>query len=73
MSTADGTCRARDGSLSPGLSAIGRPTEDSVIGNDTLSRTLHPHADRWAGSVVRRCRERLRATGDIRERAAAPA
>ena len=31
---------------------IGRPTEDSVIGNDTLSRTLHPHADRWAQRVV---------------------
>ena len=71
--TADGTCRAADGSLSPGLSAIGRPTEDSVIGNDTLSRTLHPHADRWAESVVRRCRERLLARDDIREREAAPA
>ena len=33
-------------------SAIGRPTEDSVIGNDTLSRTLHPHADRWARRVA---------------------
>ncbi len=62
-------CRDRDGALSAGLSAIGRPTEDSVIGNDTLSRTLHPHADRWAASVVRRCRERRRATGGIRERA----
>jgi uncharacterized NAD(P)/FAD-binding protein YdhS len=70
---ADGTCRDRDGALSSGLSAIGRPTEDSVIGNDTLSRTLHPHADRWAESVVRRCHEHRRATGDIRERAAAPA
>ena len=50
----DGGCRARDGSLSAGLSAIGRPTEDSVIGNDTLSRSLHPHADRWARRVVQR-------------------
>jgi diaminopimelate decarboxylase len=59
----DGACRARDGSLSSGLSAIGRPTEDSVIGNDTLNRSLHPHADRWARSVVRRCLERSAATG----------
>ncbi len=28
----------------PGLSVVGRPTEDWVIGNDTLSRTLHAHA-----------------------------
>jgi uncharacterized NAD(P)/FAD-binding protein YdhS len=58
---ADGTCRDRDGALSHSLCAIGRPTEDSVIGNDTLSRGLHPHADRWAESVVRRCREHSRA------------
>jgi uncharacterized NAD(P)/FAD-binding protein YdhS len=50
----DGSCRARDGSISAGLSAVGRPTEDSVIGNDTLARGLHPHADRWARRVVRR-------------------
>ena len=43
-----------DGRRVPGLSVIGRATEDSVIGNDTLSRTLHPHADRWAARVVRR-------------------
>ena len=48
----DGSCRARDGSISAGLAAVGRPTEDSVIGNDTLARGLHPHADRWARRVV---------------------
>jgi uncharacterized NAD(P)/FAD-binding protein YdhS len=69
---ADGTCRARDGSLSPGLAAIGRPAEDSVIGNDTLSRSLHPHADRWAQRVVQRCLDRAHRT-DIRVREAAPA
>ncbi len=42
------------------LAAIGRPTEDSVIGNDTLSRTLHPHADRWARRVVERAVSRAR-------------
>ena len=51
---ADGTCRAADGSRSAGLAAIGRPTEDAVIGNDTLSRTLHPLSDRWAHRVVHR-------------------
>jgi diaminopimelate decarboxylase len=51
---ADGSCRASDGSPSCGLAAIGRPTEDSVIGNDTLSRTLHPLSDRWARRVVKR-------------------
>jgi uncharacterized NAD(P)/FAD-binding protein YdhS len=50
----DGSCRAADLTLTPGLAAIGRPTEDSVIGNDTLSRTLHPQADRWARRVVER-------------------
>ena len=50
----DGSCRARDGELSPGLAAIGRPTEDAVIGNDTLSRTLHPLADRWARRLLAR-------------------
>lgn len=52
--TADAACVGRAGSPSPGLSAIGRPTEDSVIGNDTLNRSLHPQADRWARRVVRR-------------------
>ncbi len=45
---------ARDGRESRGLAAIGRPTEGSVIGNDTLSRRLHPHADGWARRVARR-------------------
>ncbi len=48
----DGTCIARSGAESPGLACIGRPTEDCVIGNDTLSRTLHPHAARWARRVL---------------------
>lgn len=52
-----GACRDADGTVSRGLSAIGRATEDVVIGNDTLSRTLHPLADRWALTAVLRCRE----------------
>ncbi len=49
---ADAACVGADGWVTPGLSAIGRPTEDWVIGNDTLSRRLHPHADRWASRVA---------------------
>ena len=56
----DATCVGRGGSPSTGLSAIGRSTEDWVIGNDTLSRTLHPQADRWARRVADRARERAR-------------
>jgi diaminopimelate decarboxylase len=48
----DLSCRAADGSITPGLAAIGRLTEDAVIGNDTLSRTLHPEADRWAARLA---------------------
>lgn len=49
---ADCGCIGQAGSRTPGLSAVGRPTEDSVIGNDTLSRTLHPGPDLWASHVV---------------------
>ncbi len=45
-------CIGADGRPSRGLAAYGRPTEDWVIGNDTLSRTLHPQIDGWARSVV---------------------
>jgi uncharacterized NAD(P)/FAD-binding protein YdhS len=52
--TADASCIGRDGRRTPGLATMGRATEDAVIGNDTLSRSLHPHADRWACRVVSR-------------------
>ena len=52
----DGSCRGIDGSPTPGLAAIGRPTEDAVIGNDTLSRTLHPVSDLWARRIIERSR-----------------
>jgi len=50
----DGTCRDRGGDPVLGLAAVGRLTEDAVIGNDTLSRTLHDVPERWAARVVRR-------------------
>jgi diaminopimelate decarboxylase len=57
---ADGGCIAAGGHRSTGLSAIGRPTEDWVIGNDTLNRALHPHSDAWARRVIGRANRELR-------------
>lgn len=51
----DATCLTSDGTPIGGLAALGRLTEDVVIGNDTLSRTLHPSAARWAQRVAARC------------------
>ncbi|MEZ5200663.1 MAG: hypothetical protein R2742_04840 [Micropruina glycogenica] len=48
----DATCLTSDGTPIGGLAALGRLTEDVVIGNDTLSRTLHPSAARWAQRVA---------------------
>jgi uncharacterized NAD(P)/FAD-binding protein YdhS len=42
----------RDGVPTPGLSIVGRATEGWVVGNDTLSRTLHDHTRRWAHRVA---------------------
>lgn len=47
-------CIGPDGRRVTGLACAGRPTEDWVIGNDTLSRRLHPEIDRWAEAVVGR-------------------
>lgn len=41
-------CVGADGSPTPGLSALGRSTEDLVIGNDTLGRSLHTESRLWA-------------------------
>lgn len=50
----DASCLAPDGTPVPGLAAIGRVTEDVVIGNDTLNRALHPAVDGWARRIARR-------------------
>lgn len=47
-------CVGRRGHPTPGLSAVGRPTEDWVIGNDTLDRRLHPEAELWAARIAAR-------------------
>ncbi len=52
--SANVTCIGAGGEPSEGLGAIGRPTEDWVIGNDTLNRSLHPHPDLWAQRVIGR-------------------
>lgn len=49
--TRDAQCVGADGGLTHGLSAIGRHTEDWIVGNDTLNRTLHDQPDRWARRV----------------------
>nr|WP_306238329.1 FAD/NAD(P)-binding protein [Ornithinimicrobium sp. HY1745] len=36
----------------PGLSLIGRATEDVVLANDTLLRDMHPAVDLWAQRVL---------------------
>lgn len=56
--TADVTCVGADGSSSRGLAAIGRPTEDWVIGNDTLNRAIHPQPELWARRVATRAQAR---------------
>lgn len=45
---------SRDGSVigQKHLAAVGRMTEDVVLGNDTLSRTLHDVIPRWAQRVI---------------------
>lgn len=53
----DGSCRAPDGETIRGLSALGRPTEDAIVGNDTLNRGLHPAIGAWARGVASRAGE----------------
>ncbi|WP_062076580.1 FAD/NAD(P)-binding protein [Demequina globuliformis] len=49
----DGQCVAADGSSTPGLYALGRPTEDVVVGHDSLQRRLHDDSRRWAATIAR--------------------
>ncbi len=66
----DATALRHDGTRIAGLAAIGRSTEDATVGNDTLSRQLHPQVDRWAQRVVARA-ARAEASPDDRDRGAA--
>ena len=48
----DATCLDATAQRVSGLAAVGRITEDVVLGNDTLVRTMHPELDRWARRVL---------------------
>ncbi len=48
----EATCLDPRGRPVPGLAAVGRITEDVVLGNDTLVRSLHPELDHWARRVL---------------------
>lgn len=41
-----------DGRIVGGLAIFGRPTEGWILGNDTLSRRLHPHPANWARTIA---------------------
>ena len=56
--TDQATAVGPDGQPVGGLAFLGRATEDSIIGNDTLNRALHPHADRWAAGVAAEAAQR---------------
>ncbi|WP_061960548.1 FAD/NAD(P)-binding protein [Demequina flava] len=48
----DGTCVDAQGDAVGGLASLGRPTEDPVIGHDSLQRRLHQDSRRWAVSTA---------------------
>lgn len=50
----DGTAITTEGARAEGLALIGRPTEDHVIGHDTLNRHLHGEISRWAARLAAR-------------------
>ena len=52
----DAHALTRDGTAK-GLSVIGRATEGCVLGNDTLSRSLHDLPENWAAAVVQCARQ----------------
>ncbi len=53
LTDAAGACLGADGTRN-GLAAVGRMTEDVVIGTDTLLRSMHPELELWADHLVTR-------------------
>ena len=53
----DATARRADGSRAEGLALLGRPTEDHVIGHDTLNRHLHSEIEHWAARLAHTLRD----------------
>ncbi|WP_158239467.1 FAD/NAD(P)-binding protein [Brachybacterium sp. UMB0905] len=62
MIAPDASALRADGSTVTGLALLGRPTEDHVIGHDTLNRHLHQEPERWAERLT----GRLRTTDPLR-------
>jgi uncharacterized NAD(P)/FAD-binding protein YdhS len=58
-------CVGGDGAVTPGLSAVGRATEVWVLGNDTLSRRLHPESAAWARRIVASATDDLTGGSDL--------
>ncbi|MDO5661291.1 MAG: amino acid decarboxylase, partial [Brachybacterium sp.] len=54
MVDADATAVGPDGKRTEHLALIGRPTEDDVIGHDTLNRHLHTEIPAWAARLAAR-------------------
>ncbi len=52
ITTPQAQCLGPDGTPTSGLYAIGRPTEDPVIGHDTLNHRLHAEIQQWAQHLV---------------------
>ncbi|WP_394216623.1 FAD/NAD(P)-binding protein [Brachybacterium vulturis] len=50
----DGTALTAAGRRREGLALLGRPTEDHVIGHDTLDRHLHDEGEQWAARLAAR-------------------
>jgi len=51
----NGRALGDNGQVVQRMAVVGRLTEGWVLGNDTLSRQLHHHPDRWADSVIHEC------------------
>src|SRR5690625_4093460 len=51
LTDAAGACLGTDG-FRNGLAAVGRMTEDYVIGTDTLLRSMHPELELWADRLL---------------------
>lgn len=49
----------RSGQVIDGMAIIGRATEGCVLGNDSLSRSLHDHPRQWARSVVQNLHQQV--------------
>lgn len=52
LTTSRCQCVGGSGAETPGLFALGRPTEDPIIGHDTLNHHLHGEAARLAHTLV---------------------